>query len=251
MPTLRSYTKAFWLAVQFMSRLPTPQFGKISTQEMGLAISFFPIVGLIIGICLAGLGVLGSKFLFLPEEILAALLLAFWAWITGGLHLDGLADTADGWLGSVGNHARALEIMKDSRIGTGGGVALVIHLLIKWLAIKYLLIAQAWLWLALTPSLARIAAIALMPLTRYVSLQGLAEQMILHLKKIHILIWTLVALSLLTWHSPWLTFVTVLFWLWVRWLMQRITGGMTGDTAGMMTEIMEVMIMLGALIPYQ
>jgi len=236
--------KAFWLALQFMSRLPTPQFQTISAQEMGRSIQYFPVVGLLVGSALVATAQL--HFL-LPSELVAGLVLAVWAWITGALHLDGLADTADGWLGGVGDHQRALEIMKDSRIGTGGGVALGLILLLKWLALSYLIEAQLWLWLLFIPVIARVAAIGLMPFTQYVSLQGLAEEMVLNLNRWGVFIWLGLVLVALSWFAWPLVLWLAGVWLWMRWLMIRITGGMTGDTAGAMTEVMELAIMLGVI----
>ena len=236
--------KSFWLALQFMTRLPTPQFDSISAQEMGRSIQFFPIVGLIVGSVLIASAQL---HFILPNEIVAGLVLAVWAWITGALHLDGLADTADGWLGGVGNQQRALEIMKDSRIGTGGGVALGVVLLLKWLALTYLIEAQLWLWLLFIPLIARVAAIGLMPFTPYVSLQGLAEEMVLNLNRWVVFVWLVLVLVVLTWLA-WPVVVGLIgVWFWMRWLMVRITGGMTGDTAGAMTEVMELAIMIGLI----
>lgn len=236
--------KAFWLALQFMSRLPTPQFEQVSGKDMGRSIGYFPLVGLIIG---AFLLASAQLVIWLPSEIVAGLVLALWAWLTGGLHLDGLADTADGWLGGVGNPQRALEIMKDSRIGTGGGVALVLMLLLKCLALSVLINAELWWWLLFTPVIGRVAAIALMPVTQYVSLQGLAEQMVLNLDKTVILSWVLLSLLVLVWQAWPLAIGLVLVWVWMRWLMIRITGGMTGDTAGAMTEVIELATMIGLI----
>jgi adenosylcobinamide-GDP ribazoletransferase len=234
--------KPFWLALQFMSRLPTPQFESISAQEMGRAINYFPVVGLMIGVLLVATAQLS---LWLPTELVAGLVLAMWAWVTGGLHLDGLADSSDGWLGGVGDHERALEIMKDSRIGTGGGVALGLILLLKWLALSYLIEAQLWLWLAFVPVIGRIAAIGLMPLTKYVSLQGLAEEMVLNLNRTVVFVWLGLTLLVVAWIAWPIVIWLMAVWVWVRWVMIRITGGMTGDTAGAMTEVMELAVMLG------
>lgn len=242
---MKKITKPFWLALQFMSRLPTPQYESISAKEMGASISWFPVVGLIIGL---GLVAIAQLHLWLTPEITAGLVLAFWAWITGALHLDGLADSADGWLGGVGNHQRALEIMKDSRIGTGGGVALTVLLILKWTVLIEIVTHQAWLFLLLAPFVARLASISLMPVTKYVSLNGIAEQMFLHLNKWHIMIWLGVFCGFLAWLNPMVLLFVFLgllpVWVWIRWVMIRITGGMTGDTAGTMTEVIEVMWML-------
>ena len=231
------------LAVQFLTRLPTPQFSDVDARAMGRAIGCFPLVGALIGLLLwlAHLMLVGV----VSPAVEAGLLLALWAMITGGLHLDGLADMADGWLGGHGDRARALEIMKDSRLGTGGAVALVVVLLLKWLALwQVLAVGELWL-LVVAPVGARVAAIALMPLTRYVSEQGLGEAMHRYLSPAVVALW-----------SAWLVtgiglgfglgtlLVVAAVWLWMRWLMVHITGGMTGDTAGAMTEVMEVTLLL-------
>lgn len=236
--------KAFWIALQFMSRLPTPQYAILTAKEMGQSIHYFPLVGLIIGAALVSMAQLT---LWLPSELVAGLVLAMWAWITGGLHLDGVADMADGWLGGVGNHDRALEIMKDSRIGTGGGVALVVVLLLKWLTLSYLIEAELWFWLLFVPLIARVASIGLMPFTTYVSIEGLAEEMVLNLNRKVVIAWLLLTATVLGWFAWPLVLWAFGVWLWMRWLMIRVTGGMTGDTAGAMTEVMELAIMLGLI----
>lgn len=233
--------KPFWLAIQFLSRLPTPHFQNISAKEMGASISWFPVVGLLIGL---GLVAVAQLHVWLPDQVVAGLVLLFWIWSTGALHLDGLADMADGWLGGLGDHQRALEIMKDSRIGTGGGVALVALLILKWSLIIVLIEYQAWWFLLLAPMVGRITSIALMPVTRYVSIQGIAEEMFLHLKVWVVWTWVLFLGSGLVWLNPWLGLACLFAWWWMRWVMIRITGGMTGDTAGAMTEFMELVWLL-------
>lgn len=236
--------KVFFLAIQFLSRFPTPQYVSITAEEMGRSISWFPVVGALIGVLLVSVAQL---HLWLPPEVVAGLVLAVWIWSTGALHLDGLADTADGWLAG-GDHQRALEIMKDSRIGTGGGVALVGLLLLKWSLLVVMIEYQAWWFLLAAPVVGRIASIGLMPVTRYVSLNGIAEQMFLHLNKRIIWLWVSAVMVGLLFVSPGLFAGGLLAWFWMRWLMIRITGGMTGDTAGAMTEVMELAFLLGAAV---
>ena len=231
------------LAVQFLTRLPTPQYAAVDAREMGRAIGCFPLVGTLIGgvLYVAAQALTGA----VAMPVASALLVALWAMITGALHLDGLADMADGWLGGHGDHARALRIMKDSRLGTGGAVALVVALLLKWLLVwQTLENAQLWL-LVLAPTAGRIAAIALMPVTRYVSEQGLGEAMHHHLSRPVVTLWVVWLLTGVGLGFGWqATGMLMAVWLWLRWLMIRITGGMTGDTAGAMTEVMEVAVLL-------
>lgn len=233
--------KSFWLAIQFMSRLPTPQYEAVSDAEMGRAIHYFPLAGLLIGMFLLTTAQLS---IWLPSELTAGMVLAIWVWITGALHLDGVADTADGWLGGLGDHKRALEIMKDSRIGTGGGVSLVLILLLKWIALTYVIEAQLWVLLVATPILARVASISLIPVTEYVSQNGIAEAMAIYLNRYFIIAWVIVSSCFLIWLEPLMLFLLAMSWFWMRWVMIKITGGMTGDTAGMMTEVIEVISLI-------
>ncbi len=246
---LKQQNKAFWLAIQFLTRLPTPNFSSVSAQNMGQAISYFPLVGLIIGgllwllmIGLSGIAEMTSQGL--SAEVIAGILLLFWAWVTGGLHLDGLADSCDGWLGATGNPKRALEIMKDSRIGTGGGVALIVVLLLKWALLTQIVMLEKGIILLFVPLLARVASIALMPVTPYMSQAGLAESMFNHLSTKAVLFWVVLSIILLLALHWGLALAVLLFWLWIRRWMQTLTGGMTGDTAGAMTELMETFLML-------
>lgn len=233
--------KSFWLAMQFMTRFPTPTLVDIQPENMGSAVHYFPTVGLLIGLLLVTVAQLS---IWLPSDIVAMLVLAFWAWVTGGLHLDGVADTADGWLGGVGNQERTLEIMKDSQIGAAGAIALLIVLLMKWLVLSYMIDAQLWLVLLVTPLFARVASIGLMICTNYVRVNGVAEQMVSHLNRKLIFLWVSAAAIFLVLIHPGLLVGMAAVWLWLRWLMIRITGGMTGDTAGAMIEVMEIAFML-------
>jgi len=237
--------KSFWLCLQFFTRLPTPQFQSVSSQEMGQALVWFPVVGGLIGALLV---LVAMSLSFLPQSIHAVWVLAIWIWITGALHLDGLADTADGWLGGVGNPQRALSIMKDSRIGTGGGVAIGLALLFKWTLLTQIIQQQAWLFLLIAPILARMVSLVYLKMTQYVSQEGMGEQMFSFLPVRWVWFWGGLAVGGMIWLSP-LLFVEVLFFaLWVRWISKRITGGMTGDTAGLMTEVIEMSVLLFAIV---
>lgn len=115
-------------ALRFMTVIPIPWKEGEDMEEVAKSISFFPLVGLIIG--LSNLAVfLICQMLFSPL-LSAIFVLVWWIFITGGLHLDGLADTADGvWGGTTAE--RRLEIMKDSRVGVFGVLTLVSFLLLK------------------------------------------------------------------------------------------------------------------------
>jgi adenosylcobinamide-GDP ribazoletransferase len=122
-------------AVGFLTRIPVP-FGPDETPRLTAAAPWFPVVG-------AGVGAIGGGVLALAalipgaegSGVAAALGLAATVVVTGALHEDGLADTADG-LGVLGDRARRLEVMRDSRIGTFGAMALLVWLLVGWSALR-------------------------------------------------------------------------------------------------------------------
>ena len=85
---------AFLNAVRFLTVIPVPGGGKMKTEKMGRAVAFFPLVGLLLGLVLAGVNWLMAQFL--PVPVTAILLVAAMTVLTGGLHLDGMMDTCDG-----------------------------------------------------------------------------------------------------------------------------------------------------------
>ncbi len=126
--------------LRFYSRLPVPvlrwEAEPHAMLDFGHAIRALPLAGLIIAAPAAALLFGAAKIL--PAEIAAALALTLFVITTGAFHEDGLADTADG-LGGGRSLERKLEIMRDSRIGTFGGAALVLSLLLRWAALTALL----------------------------------------------------------------------------------------------------------------
>ncbi|PCJ76165.1 MAG: adenosylcobinamide-GDP ribazoletransferase [Rhodobacteraceae bacterium] len=118
-----------WAAFSLLTRLPAPVDHARAGARAAAAVWAFPIVGLIVGGAAGGLAALAG-WLGLPPGLAAASALAFLAVITGGMHEDGLADFADAMGGLT--KERRLEIMKDSRIGAYGVVALTIALLARW-----------------------------------------------------------------------------------------------------------------------
>ena len=118
--------KYFLIALQFLSRIPVKIKDKIEDRDYGYSMAWFPAVGLILGWIL----VLVFKLVVLLFNPAIAVVLAITAYmfLTGALHIDGLADACDGLYGGKGNKEKTLEIMKDSRIGTIGALALVLDI---------------------------------------------------------------------------------------------------------------------------
>lgn len=116
------------LAISFLTIIPMPAEEHVELSDLGRAAGWYPLVGALIGAAVALIK--WGADLFFPPFVSAVLAIAVWALLTGGLHLDGLADCCDGMLAAA-SPPRRLEIMKDSRLGTFGGTGLVLQLVLK------------------------------------------------------------------------------------------------------------------------
>ena len=242
--------RPFFIAVQFLTRIPVPSAPDDNDRHVGYSVLFYPLVGLIIGAILAALfwTLTGA-----PVLLAAALLLVTWIVITGGLHLDGLADSADAWAGGLGNRERTLTIMKDPCCGPMGVVALVAVLIIKFAALAALLSGGDWIALLIIPLLARTALPALFVTTAYVRANGLGTPMVAHLPRataIAVIFMVLPAIPLITGLSGLKMLACgIVVFVVLRAMMKTRIGGTTGDTAGAMVEILETSMLIVACLP--
>jgi len=124
---LSSCQRDFELAYGFLTRLPVPDRPAAAPGGLGRALRLAPLVGLVVGTLGGLVGWIAMAGLGLPPWPAALLILAATVWVTGALHEDGLADVADGW-GGGGDRSRKLDIMRDSRIGTYGVLALILSM---------------------------------------------------------------------------------------------------------------------------
>ena len=229
----------FLIALQFLSCLPVRLNGMPAPEVVGRSLLHYPLVGLLMG------GVLWITSLVLSEAVVplqAALLLAAWVMMTGGLHLDGLADSADAWLGGFGDRERTLTIMKDPRSGPIAVVTLVLLLLLKFSAIWALVAQDQRMALLFAPLLGRSALLGLFMSTPYVRPGGLGQALAEHLPRASVrsvlIVVTVLCLALGT--AGWLALaVTLGIGVFVRRAMVRRIGGTTGDTAGALLELVE------------
>ena len=232
------------VALQFLTRFPLPQNLTISQQDFARATLAFPLVGVLIGVFLL---LLQSLFGGLPLMLQAALLLAAWVLITGNLHLDGLADSADAWVGGQGDVERTLTIMKDPTCGPSAVAAVVLLLLIKFAALVAVLEINPWL-LVLAPFAARLLLLPWFMLTPYVRSGGLATVFVEGLN--HKLAWLICGVSLVLMLALFgmkafgvLLAVALFTLVWRRMGLKRI-GGITGDTTGAMIEMNEALVLV-------
>ncbi|MDV7498306.1 adenosylcobinamide-GDP ribazoletransferase [Acinetobacter baumannii] len=240
----------FWIALQFLTVLPIELKTIPTAQQNGRAILFYPLVGLIIG---GILFLVTCIFVKLPALLLAVIVLALWIWLTGGLHLDGLADTADAWVGGFGDKLRTLQIMKDPSCGPIGVLSLVIICLLKF-ALVYVLIEQHQsLFLICIPILGRVVPSILFLTTPYVREKGLGRSLTDHLPKTASWIITGFVL-LLPLYWEWQGLIAIIGFLislvYLRHVFIKRIGGITGDTVGAAIEIGETVLIFTFVVSY-
>ncbi|MBF0589080.1 MAG: adenosylcobinamide-GDP ribazoletransferase [Magnetococcales bacterium] len=235
----------FLAALGLLTRVPIPSFFPSPTpMDLGRSALFFPVVGFLIGVLLALLG----EAMALPgrEGLAAALLLTGWVVITGGLHLDGLADCADAWIGGMGSREKTLAILKDSRSGPAAISAMVLVLLLKYSAIKIVLVAGAAWWLIWPAMLGRSVMLFLMRSTPYVRAQGMGRGHADHLpRRFSWIVLLLVAMSALIWPVGQAAVLTALLMGWgLRGAFLARLGGWSGDALGASCELTEAAVLV-------
>jgi len=235
-----------WIALQFLSSLPIRLPGMPEPQQLGRSLLFYPLVGLLFGVILwaFNLALAGA-----PLLLHAALLLTVWVLLSGALHLDGLADSADAWLGGFGDRERTLTIMKDPRSGPIAVVTLVLVLLLKFCALLALIEQGHAVMLIIVPLLGRAALLGLFLTTPYVRAGGLGQALADHLPR-RAGWWVLgasaLACLLIAGVKAIVALVVALVgFVWLRRVMMRRLGGTTGDTAGALLELLEMAVLVG------
>ncbi|MCT8088079.1 adenosylcobinamide-GDP ribazoletransferase [Acinetobacter sp. C_4_1] len=238
----------FFIALQFLTTFPVQLKQMPSKQQNAQSLLFYPVIGLIIGLILFALAHLLQA---IPVILLSSLILVLWIWLTGGLHLDGLADTADAWVGGFGDAERTLSIMKDPSCGPIGVLSLIILCLLKWSALYVLLQEHLYSALILFPLLGRLAPLFLFLTTPYVRQKGLGTSIAEFIPKTAALI--VCALCLLAsvywgWAGIMSAIVMTASLLYLRHKFIQRIGGITGDTVGASIEICEAVSLLGFVV---
>lgn len=253
-PERASHLAAFLAAVQFLLISPAFIRRPFTTGELGAAVGFYPLVGLILGGLLVGMDWL-SSWLF-PPLVRSAVVLTVWVLLTGALHLDGFLDACDGLLGGF-TPERRLEIMRDERVGAyalSGGILL---LLIQFSALSALDGARlAALFLA--PVLGRWGIALALIAYPYARSSGLGREIKDNARFPQAVLATIFALLALlgaTWlYSPRpilaVSITALITWLAVtRFTLKRIPG-LTGDIYGAINLLVETSVLL-ALVATQ
>lgn len=246
--------RAFVSGLQFLTRLPLTEKVKFNSADYALSLAWYPAVGVVIGLLfLLPLYFLGDRIASVPLS--AALVLAIWVAATGALHLDGLADCTDAWVGGLGDREKTLQILKDPRSGPMAVVALVVVLLLKYSAVIALIEKGGWHFLWAIPVLSRTSLIIAFQTFNYVSREGLGTSLVVAKRGGSPRLWIshgLVGmLSLyflpMTLLMVWLCVGLVIYSLWRRSCAERL-GGFNGDCAGTLLELLETGWLVSAVI---
>jgi len=228
-------------AIQFITIIPV---GRADTFEPTKMIPYFPVVGLFLGILTACFDQLTTALWSRPVASLLDIL--FLAILTGAFHLDGLGDSADGLLGQRSKE-KALTIMKDSRLGTMGLVALVFGLALKWAGISGL-DANRTLLIVIVPAYARAGMLFGMRFLEYGRPAGGTGVDFFKSKLEWTAFWGLTAPVVLSvflgWTAFWLNLSFVTLTTLLIWYYKRRMGCITGDMLGAMAEILEAGLFL-------
>jgi adenosylcobinamide-GDP ribazoletransferase len=246
---IRRPLRSFLTATGFLTLFPVFFLKQDEQLPFGAALYYFTIVGLFIGMLAAAAA--GCLNLIAPSLITAVLLALLLSSVSGFLHMDGLADTADGFLSSR-NRERCLEIMKDSRIGVMGAAAVSSILLLKTAAIYSIIDNNLTGALIVSAAAGRTSMVLVMHFLPYARAEGGlgklfdngARSIWVPLLSVAILLITLVMLQpgrLLIGTGMFL-FIVITFSIWCL----RKIGGYTGDTLGCLCELTETGLLLSA-----
>jgi adenosylcobinamide-GDP ribazoletransferase len=247
---MRSGYKGFLTAIEFLTVLPiSRKRGPIRDVELGLAAAFFPLVGGILGIVLVALN--ATLLFILPRNTTDLILIIVLILLTGGLHLDGLADSIDGLYASR-SRKRALDVMRDSRLGSMGAVAIILCLLMKYLCLTGIPTSIKPSALVVMPLLGRWSMVHIAFLCPYAREgSGIGRAFCEHVQKSHWIfassLTILTGLGFLGWRGM-VVFLLILLLstLISNYSINRI-GGVTGDVFGASEEIVEAMTLLAVL----
>ena len=240
------------IALEFLTILRITRPRIYENSLFAGSISCYPIIGLGIGVLLWVAANLLEQIV--EPEVNSAILLIFLTLLSGGLHLDGLADTADG-LASQGTKADKLGIMSIGNTGPAGAVALVLTLLLQWVVLSEILVLSDQLSrsaLIITPMLARWSVIPMIGLFPPARLSGLGNSIQQSLITIPMIIGTITAIIasvfLLGALGILLIFVTGVTSITIAWLASKQLEGTTGDILGAGIELSQTTILLIFLI---
>jgi adenosylcobinamide-GDP ribazoletransferase len=240
--------RGFLLALQFLTRIPTPRVDDFRPEDLSRSAIWFPLVGAAIGAVVAAALAAGA----LVDPWLGALAgLLAWVWITGALHLDGLGDLADALGAAHRDPRRFLEVLRDPHVGAFAVIAIVLVLAAKLVLLALVArgaaqssgaaLAIPLAALALVPAWARFGAVVwartLPPLA-----SGSGERFAWRTRGASLVVWAVTLLGASVWLFPPLAAAPLVIAAWWAFLKGRL-GGMTGDCLGAGVEVCETALL--------
>lgn len=239
----------FWIAWQFLTIIPSPFRREYGAEDLGKAISFFPVVGLFLGLVLFGLDYLLG--VFLPSIVINVLLVIALVILTGALHLDGFIDTCDG-LSVKSSVSDKLKVMSDSQVGgfgVVGGCCLILAKFASLVALPQELRASALILMPMMSRWGMVYAISIFPLAKKEGMGWAAKQRAswkgMVVATVFSLIMTLVLLK--WWGAALLAALGLILLVVSKYLCSRF-GGLTGDAYGAINEFAEVVVLILMLL---
>lgn len=272
---------SFWYAIAFLTRIPAVNLSTaLASNNKAISqgsLYFYPLVGLILGAIVSAVycvfywqvtasapvsssvmnaSSLASVGFNSASLVIAAFMLLVWCLSSGGLHLDGLADAADAWVGGYGDKQRTLDIMKDPTVGPMGAMLVVLVLLLKFSALVVLVDKVAGFYLIAimlaVPMLARFSILPLFYFTPYVREKGLGNNLKQSINPglfLFVSVLSCVLTVVFVQHkSVFILILAAAILLWARNIMMQRIGGTTGDTAGALIEVQEALLLCALVL---
>ena len=239
----------FFVALSFFTRLPIPSWVVIDAEKLNKSSRFFGVVGLVIGLISAL--VFWLVQLILPASIAVLVAMVVGVIATGGFHEDGLADTADGFGGGWTVEEKLL-IMKDSRLGSYGALAIGLALLLKWQLLVELALYSPMAAISgfiVAHTLSRVVAASLIFSEKYVrDDSGKSKPLAQHQSLNDLFILLASGIFVLLWLNGFAAFALFIILWGVRFLLGSLfrgqIGGYTGDTLGAAQQVSEIVCYL-------
>jgi adenosylcobinamide-GDP ribazoletransferase len=231
------------LAFQFLTILPWPRLEVHHPEDFGASMAFYPIVGAALGSFVLGVYLVGTEVF--PDGILRPMLVVLFIVLTGGLHLDGFADVCDGFYGGK-TRTDALRIMKDPHLGTMAVVGITSVLLMKVVLLSQLPSTTLYSGLLIFPAIGRGGMVWGMWMAPYARPEGgTGETFFRTLRGHHVWIATVLLGAWAVLCAGWPAVILLLLAagatkMFVGYCGRRI-GGMTGDTLGALSELLELL----------
>lgn len=232
----------FWVAIEFLTIFPTPSRREPTAEGFGQSLTYFPLVGLMLGAILLGLHY--GLTLILPPSVVNALIIIALVILTGAHHLDGLIDTCDGVIAGKSKEER-LAIMSDSQVGAFGIIAAFLLLLLKYVSLSSAPILPA---LLLMPTLSRWTLVSIIFIFPYAKSSGMglafkqgANWQRLTISTVITLVIAVIILKL--WGLALIAALWLIIFGIASYFRSRL-GGLTGDNYGAINELAEVLVLL-------